>query len=123
MKYNSGICRGCENEKLIINKTHNLCLFCNQKRLYKKPKPKKRKATGEKIIFEEIWNERNHICINCKVHLGNEAKTFYFSHILPKGRFPQLRLIKSNIQLLCYDCHYAHDFKEKKDYQKRNRSF
>lgn len=81
----------------------------------------KRKATGEKNLFIEIWNERNHICSNCKIHLGNEPKTFYFSHIKPKGKYPELRLDKNNIQLLCYDCHYAYDFKTKEKFIERKR--
>lgn len=45
----------------------------------------KRKSTGEKELFFEIWNERIHYCINCNEYLGNEAKSFHFSHIKPKG--------------------------------------
>lgn len=81
----------------------------------------KRKSTGEKELFFEIWNERIHICSNCKIHLGNEAKTFHFSHIKPKSTHPELRLNKNNIQLLCYDCHYAHDFQGKEKFAERKK--
>lgn len=79
----------------------------------------KRKSTGEKKLFLEIWNERIHYCINCNEYLGNEAKAHYFSHIKPKGLYPELRLDKSNIQLLCFDCHYAYDFQSKEKYNER----
>tara|TARA_R110000868_G_scaffold411642_1_gene706639 strand:- start:1958 stop:2218 length:261 start_codon:yes stop_codon:yes gene_type:complete len=80
---------------------------------------RKRKSTGEAIVFYEIWNERQHICENCKIYLGDDARTWFFSHIKPKGKYPELRLEKNNIQLLCYDCHYAHDFKTKEKYNAR----
>lgn len=82
---------------------------------------RKRKNTGEAQLFYEIWQERPHICINCKAHLGNDARTWHFSHIKPKGKYPELRLDKNNIQLLCYDCHYAYDFKTKEKFQERER--
>lgn len=79
------------------------------------------KVTGEKDLFFEIWHERDHICENCKRYLGEEAKTFYFSHIKPKSTHSELRLVKSNIQLLCRDCHYAFDFQGKEAFNKRTR--
>ena len=82
---------------------------------------RRRKATGEKKLFLEIWEESEHICTNCKIELGYEPRVHYFSHIKSKGAHPELRLDKDNIQLLCMDCHYAYDFqgKEKFDSLKR----
>jgi hypothetical protein len=77
----------------------------------KKPIKKKfPKKTGEAALFKEIWEEREHICINCKVHLGEDPIVHYFSHRKGKGSNPELRLDKDNIDLLCRDCHYARDF-------------
>lgn len=130
MIYSTANCNECKKDKLIVNKKFNLCLICNQKRLNKlkgntlKPKSKlktKRKSTGEKELFCEIWNERMHLCSNCGVNLGKDAKTFHFAHIKPKSTYPQLRLEKSNIKLLCYDCHYAYDFKTKEAYESRSK--
>lgn len=81
----------------------------------------KRKSTGEKKLFIEIWNERIHYCSNCKTYLGEEPLVHYFSHIKPKGLYPELRLDKNNIQLLCYECHYAHDFQSKEKYNERKK--
>lgn len=82
---------------------------------------RKRKSTGERELFLEIWNERLHYCINCKINLGNEPRVHYFSHIKPKGKYPELRLDKNNIQLLCFDCHYAHDFQTRNKYEERKK--
>ena len=124
MQYSKALCKGCNSEKLIANKKFSLCIFCNQKRLgtkKRKPIKTKRKTTGEKMLFREIWNERLHICENCKVKLDNEARTFYFAHILPKSTHPELRLNKNNIKLLCYECHYAKDFQTKEKYISREK--
>lgn len=73
---------------------------------------RKRKITGEKGLFLEIWNERPHICSNknCQKHLGEDPMTYYFAHIKSKGAYPELRLEKSNLALLCLTCHQAFDF-------------
>lgn len=84
---------------------------------------RKRKTTGEAKMFYEIWIERTHICANCNCALSDEAKTWNFSHIKPKSTHPELRLDKNNIQLLCYECHYAHDFQSKEKYEKRKNIF
>jgi hypothetical protein len=77
------------------------------------------KPTGEGQLFLEIWEERPHICINCKTPLGDEPKTYFFAHIIGKGRAPELRLKKINIMLLCFDCHRAYDQGTKEEYSKR----
>jgi len=80
---------------------------------------RRRKPTGEKKIFKEIWEEREHRCINCLCHLGDEARVHYFSHIKSKGAYPELRLDKNNIQLLCMECHYAFDHQGSEYFLKR----
>ncbi len=78
-----------------------------------------RKVTGEAEMFKEIWSEREHRCTNCKCHLGDEAKAFFFAHILPKGRHPELRLVKTNVMICCFDCHQQYDQGTKEGYAKR----
>ena len=46
-----------------------------------------KKKNSQKQMFFEIWNEREHVCTNCKRHLGNEPLAQYFSHIKPKGLY------------------------------------
>jgi hypothetical protein len=74
----------------------------------------KRKATGEKEIFEQIWNERPHFCQICFTPIG-EATPSNFPHILPKGqnKYPKMKLDKQNILLGCEDCHVLWDNKRK----------
>jgi len=70
-------------------------------------------------MFLEIWTEREHICTNCQCYLGDEPMAHFFAHILAKGKFPELRLVKTNIMLLCLDCHFAYDHGTKEQYNKR----
>lgn len=76
-------------------------------------KQKTKKPTGEKELFFEIWAERPHKCSNCGKSLGNIPNVRFFSHIKSKGAYPELRLDKENIELLCLDCHENHEFGDK----------
>lgn len=80
---------------------------------YKKP------VTGEAEVFRKIWLTRPHVCSNCKVGLGKEAKASYFSHRISKKKAPELRLDPTNIDLLCPQCHYLRDFGTKEQFEKR----
>lgn len=121
------ICSGCGRLSYIVNKTKVLCDSCNYKRLHegktryevalekKKSKPKRiRKNTGELALFKEIWAERPHICTHCGKVLLEPLKPIYFSHIKSKGAFPELRLVKSNIELVCPECHQEYEFGRRK---------
>lgn len=107
------------------NKPHSYCFTVNEKGEIKKADPikykKPRKPTGEKEIFKQIWEEREHICINCKVYLGEEPIVHFFSHAKGKGAHPELRLDKGNIDILCRDCHYARDFQGKEKFKGRTK--
>jgi hypothetical protein len=123
-----GICRGCNDgeEKILVNAHFKLCDKCNRDRLKEKqivPKKKYhyvRKATGEKELFLEIWEERadadgNHRCKYCDRLLGEEPLANYFSHRRAKSLGKKLRLNKDNIDLVCLDCHDEHEFQKKKE--------
>ena len=70
----------------------------------------KRKPTGEKEIFEQIYAERPHVCQVCGCGLG-EVGPSNFPHVLPKGqnKYPKMKLDKQNILLSCPDCHFMWD--------------
>lgn len=125
-------CRQCNKSYYIQNKTKHLCSECvyknnhNGKSRYevqrekqrntpikKNPIKYRRKKTGEKELFLAIWEERKHICNTCGRYLGEEPLVHYFSHIKSKGSHPELRLDKDNIELLCFDCHFDHEFNSK----------
>lgn len=126
------VCKRCQKERVIQN-SRGVCTECvfelnhggkTRVEIYTeraKKTPKHSKSTGEKSLFLEIWSERPHICENCKTPLGNEPKVWMFSHIIGKGADKLLRLVKKNIRLLCYDCHYALDFRGKEEYEKRRK--
>lgn len=140
------ICKCGRECKQYANAFHKLCTTCNQQRLIEKNQTQKqhtiqhiknkyhiiegrgrntgrtfehKKQTGEREVFLAIWAIRPHICTNCWDKLGDEPLAHFFSHIKPKSTHPHLRLVPSNIQLLCFDCHYAHDFIGKEAFLKR----
>jgi 5-methylcytosine-specific restriction endonuclease McrA len=75
-----------------------------KKGLIKKASSLKRKPTGEAQVFKRIWDTRDHNCQICGVYL-KEGKASNFSHLLPKGKFPEFRLDEDNIWIKCDDCH------------------
>lgn len=60
---------------------------------------------SEVELFKEIWNERKRECENCKREL-TQARVHNFDHIIPKSRWEEFRLDKSNIKLICFKCHF-----------------
>ena len=86
------------------------CKYHQHKRADKKLKGfKPRKKTGEKDMFNEIWDERkqkdgSHISgISGKLLDQYEGGLFYynmFAHVLDKKNFPKFRLNKNNIILV-----------------------
>lgn len=136
MQQKYGKCIQCNNERPINSRS--ICSECifknnhkgktrlevyleksnerNQRQVNKrKTQYKPKKPTGERELFIEIWSERSHYCENpkCRKWLGNEPKVIFFSHRKSKGAYPELRLDKTNIDLLCSECHYQEDFGEK----------
>lgn len=120
----------CPCGGIVANRFWGLCPFCNLRRLRKgKPKkkyPKKkfRKATGERKIHLELWDEQmeqtgEHRCQNCCKPLGNEPLPIYFSHIKPKSTHPHLRLVKSNYMIDCEICHHVWSWETRENYNKR----
>lgn len=92
----------------------------------KPPKKSWRKKTGEYNVFLEIWDEYERVCVNCLQGLEKfvdketgKPIAFIFSHIKSKGARGDLRLLKSNIELNCPDCHYAHESLGDEAYNKR----
>jgi len=63
----------------------------------------------QKKMFLEIWEERPHVCDLCFKHLGNEPMAYHFSHILGKGAYPRIKLLKENIMLNHFECHRKWD--------------
>lgn len=94
-----------------------------KERVFKPQKIKIKKPTGEYDLFLEIWNEREHRCVNCKDWLSENVsrRSFvkYFSHQKSKGACPELRLEKSNIELNCHTCHDLWEFGDREKFYQR----
>lgn len=113
-------CSQCGKSYYIQNKNQWLCSECVFKNNHngltrsqwyeKRRKIKESRPSGEKELFLEIWRERTHYCHRCGKYLGETPRSFYFSHIKSKGAYPELRLNKDNIELLCQECHSAYEF-------------
>lgn len=112
---NTKICKICKEEKNILENgkynflpssfgklgCENICKICKQEKVRNKAK----KGKGEKELFLRIWAKRPH-----KSELSGEPLPLFdawcFSHILPKGAYPELRLEEENIVLLTRQEHY-----------------
>ena len=56
-------------------------------------------------FFLDIWKERLHISELSKTHLGKEARSTFFHHILSKDKYPQAQYDPENIILLTLEEH------------------
>lgn len=74
-------------------------------KISKKKKQRIKEWWSEVELFKEIWNERKKECENCKRELI-QARVHNFDHIIPKSRWEEFRLDKSNIKLICFKCHF-----------------
>lgn len=64
---------------------------------------------SEKDMFLEIWNERENVCEICNKKIL-EPSTYCFAHRCPKWTYPEHRLKKENISLVCsIKCHWEVD--------------
>lgn len=81
-----------------------------------KKKPLRKVAKGKKAFdkktqladwefYLEIWDERQHFCDSCDCYLGMEPLTLFFDHLLEKSVYKELRHVKWNIGLFCWQCH------------------
>jgi len=128
LQYKEDICT-CHGEKRYIVKKilpNKYCQEGNQERLdarkpkkpvnWAKPRQKplkrtplryKRKATGEGILFESIWNSRPHKSFLTGENLGEDAYAWFFAHVLrkAKGHYPGFKLYDKNIILLTKEQH------------------
>lgn len=66
---------------------------------------KPKKISGQKELFEEIWNTTPHVCWITGDRLPEPAKADYFFHVLPKGGFPKYKFNPENLILTRSDYH------------------
>jgi hypothetical protein len=92
----------------------NKCLICkkNCEDVYcfrHKPRTtsskKKTSSLELKELFLALWKKLPHYSQVSGKYLGNEPKTTYFHHILPKNKYPELAFDEENIILLTFEEH------------------
>ena len=125
---------GCGKERPIYG--HGLCLWCYRewKRMehiksnkglagFKRAISYKRKPTGEKVLFDKLWQDLPHVSFLSGVDLNTFVRTPYFyhmfAHVLSKKQFPDQRLNQDNIIFLSPSEHRMLDqgtIKERKYY-------
>ena len=77
--------------------------FTQKPRKALKPRSPKNKG-GQVALFKRIWGSRPHKCEVCGVRI-EEATASNFSHLLPKGTYPDFKLREDNIVIKCKECH------------------
>ena len=64
---------------------------------------------NDQAFFESVWDEREHVCAECGVHLGDNMSLYFMAHILSKGAYPSFRHDPRNIVILCPSHHNQMD--------------
>lgn len=97
-------CKTCKKEKQIRD-YKPIQVKSEVKKVWKKTLTRLKEKGSETRLFNEIWNEREHKCQECWKYL-KEPKVHNFDHIKPKWKYPELRMEKTNIKILCFRCHF-----------------
>ena len=74
-----------------------------------RPKPMKKIAKNNKGWWDvalEIWEERPHVCEVSGEPLGDVPRPSFFSHLLPRGTYPDFKRDKRNIRLQHPEIHH-----------------
>ena len=77
----------------------------NHKTYFKEWKKKKKPKQSQKEMFIEIWMERERVCVDCNKQL-KEPRPHNFDHIKTKWSRPDLKFDKTNIDIVCFACHF-----------------
>ena len=127
LHYTKDICTCHGKERLIVKKIlpNKYCHEGNQARLSARKEaresnnitePQKSRLgrpepTGEKILFEAIWNTRKRVSFLDGKPLGDCAYAWNFAHVLrkAKGHYPKFKLLDRNIILLTKRQHELYD--------------
>jgi hypothetical protein len=102
------ICKGCNKEKYIWSSGR--CKPCSVKQKKKVKKENGIDPTNSQyLMFLKIWEESNKASeISGAALVGPEHRDFVwqFEHILPKGRYPELKFNEKNIMLITKNEHF-----------------
>lgn len=64
-----------------------------------------RKTVEMNNFFLQIWKKKKHKSEISGTHLGSQALSTFFHHILPKNKYPEAALDEENIILLTWEEH------------------
>jgi hypothetical protein len=124
-----GYCKFCDKDGQLIAVKSLHCQKCNYELKQSKKKAAgkktgryvyKRIPTGENSVFESIvegLSDTETVCFVCKIRVPIITHS-NIAHVLPKGRYPKMRLDPNNLVVLCHKivadengqgCHYAYD--------------
>lgn len=65
-------------------------------------------------FFLDIWREREHYSFVSGVFLGHEPLTYFFSHVLSRGAYPEASKDPDNIVFMTLSEHHDWEFRRHK---------
>lgn len=117
-------CKACGNRE---RQWYGKCTKCWNWNTFTEKTIGKKKPTGEKELFDDIWEDRVHKSFISGKPLDQYHGTdFYvnmFAHVLAKGKYPKFRLEPENIVLLTPEEHTLLDhgtIAQRKKYSEEN---
>jgi hypothetical protein len=127
-KITKGLCLMCvseaeqrgesPNESWLVSKRPPLCQFhkLQSKKIKSKVVKSKDEPYKESDIFKNIWESRprNSFVTGKTLPDTWNARAWYFSHILPKGKakYPMFKFYEKNIQLMTFQEHETWEYKK-----------
>jgi len=105
-KSESEYCFRHKPRKPLAGDTQRPALRRTPLRKFKNALPSKGKSPNtDHLFFMDIWKKRPHRSEISGVYLGKEPSSAFFHHILPKNKYPDVRMDEENIILLTLDEH------------------
>lgn len=98
------VCRRIKKKKKIYVLKRTPLQKISKKRL-RKINDAKKLTVKDKMLYAEIWEEREHIDFETGLPIYGEARTLYFHHVLEKHLYPQFRYKKWNIIIISWETH------------------
>lgn len=114
IKYKNDICSGCSKDRLIVNKSKKLCLFCNQKASVERSRirRKERIAQGKELdksklarFYKKFYEEHpTKTCFETNEPITN-YRSWNCHHLLEKRHYPQYAFLNDICVLLTLEMH------------------
>lgn len=133
IKYKTGLCSVCEKERLIVNKSKKLCLFCNQKASVERSRirRKERIAQGKELdksklarFYKKFYEQHpTKTCFETDEPITS-YKSWNCHHLLEKKNYPQYAFLIDICVLLTLEMHALwHSLDEQNRAEKMPRTY